>query len=58
MKALGHSARYFVDASCASVSGQVFVASEPHGPSAQVWLSAVALNVSSVLVVACYRGAT
>ena len=57
MRALGHSARYFVDASRASASGQLFVAAERHGADAQVWLSVRALNVSSVLAVTRYRGA-
>jgi hypothetical protein len=57
MKALGHSARCFVGASCASASGQLFVAAERHGASAQVCLSAIAFSLSSVLAVACYRGA-
>jgi hypothetical protein len=57
VRALGHSVRYFVSASCAAASGQLFVAAERHGASAEVWLSAMALNVSSVLAVACYWGA-
>jgi hypothetical protein len=57
MRALRHSGRYFVGTLCAAASGQLFVAAERHGASAQVCLSAMAFSLSSVLAVACYRGA-
>lgn len=54
MRALGHSARYFVGALCAAVSYKLFVAAERHRVSSQVWPSALAFGLSSALAVACY----
>jgi hypothetical protein len=54
VRALGHSARYFVGAWCAAASYQSFVAAERHKVSSHVWPSALALGLSLVLVVACY----
>ena len=53
VRALGHSARYFVGAWYAAASYQSFVAAERHRVSSRVCPSALAFDLSLVLVVAC-----
>jgi hypothetical protein len=42
---------------CAAGSGQLFVAAERHGASAQAWLAATAFCLWSALAAVCFWGA-
>jgi hypothetical protein len=42
---------------CAVVSGQLYMAAERHGATAQAWLSAVAFGLWSALAAVCFWGA-